>query len=65
MIIILNAFSHFLDRRVTRSGTRISYKGLPEVDILFHEDNLEVKKLLSFGYATLWVIPLDIIICTS
>ena len=65
MIIILNAFSHFLDHRVTRSGTRKSHKGLPEVDILLHEDNLEVKKLLPFGYATLWVIPLDTIICTS
>ena len=57
MIIVFNFFSHFLDREVIRSGIRKSYEGLPDMDFLFHEDNLEVKKLLPSISPPLWVIP--------
>ena len=57
MIIAFNVFSHFLDRKVMRSEIRKSCEGLPKVDFLFHEDNLEVKKLLPSASPPLWVIP--------
>ena len=65
MIIAFDVFSQFLDRKVIQVKQENLTKALPEADFLFHEDNLEVKKLLPSTFPPLWVILLDTIMCTS
>ena len=55
MIITFNILGHVLAIRLSEKEWKNPTMGLIEVDFLFYEGNLQVKKILSSVYPFLWV----------